>query len=146
MSGATASPSAMHANHPLVARNFRCRRGEIDRGLVDLDALDSRRSGIEADREEFREILARARSASQAAQLAARDLMVRFEGRRSTEGSMEVGLRRMIEQRSQLLARVTELERDLVVVVEFRGDKLAAERHLLGSRERAAPGGPRLPA
>jgi chromosome segregation protein len=88
-------------------------RGEIDRGLVDLDGLDSRRSGIEAEREEFREALARARTASQSAQMAARDLMVRFEGRRSTEGSMEVGLRRMIEQRTQLLARVAELEQDL---------------------------------
>jgi len=87
--------------------------GELDRGLVDLDGLDSRRPGIELEREEFREALARAREASQAAQLAARDLLVRVEGRRSTEGSMEVGLRRMVEQRSQLLARVAELERDL---------------------------------
>jgi chromosome segregation protein len=89
-------------------------RGELDRGLVDLDALDSRRAGIEAEREEFREALARARSASQSAQLAARDLLVRFEGRRSTEGSMDVGLRRMVEQRTHLLARVAELEQDLV--------------------------------
>ena len=88
-------------------------RGELDRGLVDLDALDSRRPGIEAEREEFREALASARAASQAAQLAARDLLVRVEGRRSTEGSMVVGLRRMVEQRSQLLTRVAELEQDL---------------------------------
>ena len=88
-------------------------RGELDRGLVDLDALDSRRPGIEAEREEFRDALARARSASQGAQLAARDLLVRVEGRRSTEGSMDVGLRRMVEQRTQLLARVSELEQDL---------------------------------
>ncbi len=27
-----------------------------------------------------------------------------------------------------------------VVVVQFRGDKLACERHLLGSRQRAPPG------
>ena len=88
-------------------------RGEIDRGRVELDSLDSRRPGLEAEREEFREALARARAASQAAQLAARDLLVRFEGRRSTEGSMDVGLRRMVEQRTQLLARVAELEQDL---------------------------------
>ncbi len=88
-------------------------RGELDRGLVDLDALDSRRPGIEAEREEFRDALARARSASQTAQMAARDLLVRDEGRRSTEGSMDVGLRRMVEQRAQLLARVAELEQDL---------------------------------
>jgi chromosome segregation protein len=100
-------------------------RGELDRGLLALDALDSRRPAIEAEREEHREALAAARAASQSAQLAARDLLVRVEGRRSTEGSMEVGLRRMVEQRTQLLARVAELEQDLAdgdtPIIELQG-------------------------
>ena len=88
-------------------------RVQLDRGRVELDALDSRRPTLESEREELRDELARARSAAQSAQLASRDLLVRAEGRRSTEGSMEVGLRRMIEQRAQLLARVQELESQL---------------------------------
>ncbi|MCP5472261.1 MAG: chromosome segregation protein SMC [Sinobacteraceae bacterium] len=100
-------------------------RGELDRGLLALDALDSRRPEIEAQREDHREALAAARAASQTAQLAARDLLVRIEGRRSTESSMDVGLRRMVEQRGQLLARVEELERALAdgdaPIVELQG-------------------------
>ena len=109
-------------------------RGELDRGLLALDALDSRRPSIEAEREEHREALAAARSASQAAQLGARDLLVRVEGRRSTEGSMDVGLRRMIEQRGQLQSRIAELEQELAdgdaPIVELQGvlDGMLARR------------------
>ena len=88
-------------------------RGAHDRGRVELDALDARRPTLEAEREELRDAVARARSAAQAAQLASRDLMVRAEGRRSTEGSMEIGLGRMREQRELALARIAELETEL---------------------------------
>jgi chromosome segregation protein len=85
-------------------------RAELDRGLVALDALDSRRVGLETEREERREEVQAARGRSQAAQLASRDLLVRIESRRSSENSMGVGLKRMADQRAQTQARGTELE------------------------------------
>jgi chromosome segregation protein len=88
-------------------------RGQLERGRTELDGLDARRPTLEAEREERRDAVARARSAAEAAQLASRDLMVRAEGRRSTEGSMEVGLGRMREQREFALARIAELESEL---------------------------------
>ncbi len=88
-------------------------RAELDRGLVQLDALDGQRPGLEGQRDELRDAHARARAATQAAQVAARDLLIRVEGRRSTEGSMDIGLQRMIQQREQLLQRVAELDAEL---------------------------------
>ncbi len=85
-------------------------RAELDRGLVALDTLDSRRIGLESEREERREAVQTARSRWQAAQLASRDLLIRIESRRSGESSMSVGLKRMADQRAQTQARGTELE------------------------------------
>jgi chromosome segregation protein len=85
-------------------------RAEMDRGRVALDALDSRRVGLENEREERREAVQTARARSQAAQIASRDLLIRIESRKSSEASMVTGLKRMADQRSQTQARGTELE------------------------------------
>jgi chromosome segregation protein len=85
-------------------------RAELDRGLLALDALDSRRAELEGEREGRREAVQAARGRSQAAQLASRDLLVRIESRRSSETSMAVGLKRMADQRTQTLSRSQELE------------------------------------
>jgi chromosome segregation protein len=85
----------------------------LDQGLTDLSALDSRKPELEGEREERRDALARTRTRAQTAQLAARDLLIRSESRRSSESSMAVGLGRMVEQRAQLLRRCDELEREL---------------------------------
>jgi chromosome segregation protein len=85
-------------------------RAELDRGIVALDALDSRRVTLEAEREERREAVQSARARSQAAQLACRDLLVRVESRRSSQTSMVTGLKRMADQSVQTKIRETELE------------------------------------
>ena len=100
-------------------------RAELDRGLVSLDALDSRRAALEGEREERREAVQAARGRAQAAQLACRDLLIRIESRRSSETSMGVGLKRMADQRAQTQARGTELEAALaggdLPIVELEG-------------------------
>jgi chromosome segregation protein len=88
-------------------------RSELDRGLQTLGDLDSRRPDLEYEREERRETVTSRRMAAQQAQLAARDLHVRFESRRSTESSVSVNLARMTEQRAQLVERVSQLEKEL---------------------------------
>ncbi len=88
-------------------------RGELERGLVSVNELDSRRPELEASREQTRDDVAKARASAQSAQLAARDFLVRAEGRRTAEASMEIGLRRMEEQRFELTTRATELEAEL---------------------------------
>jgi chromosome segregation protein len=102
-------------------------RAELDRGLLALDALDSRRADLEGEREGRREAVQTARERSQAAQLTSRDLLVRIESRRSSESSMSVGLKRMSDQRAQTQARSRELEAALadgdLPVVELE-DKL----------------------
>jgi chromosome segregation protein len=84
-------------------------RAELDRGLVALDALDSRRATLEGEREERREAVQSARARWQAAQIASRDLLIRIESRRSSESSMGVGLKRMSDQRAQTQVREREL-------------------------------------
>ena len=86
---------------------------ELDRGLCMLSELDSRRHELEAEREERREAVTTARGRAQAAQVAARDLLIRIESRRSTESSMSVGVNRMMEQRAQAARRRDELETEL---------------------------------
>jgi len=88
-------------------------RSELDRGLLALGELDSRRPDLENEREERRETVASRRADAQQAQLAARDLLIRIESRRSTESSVTVGLTRMTEQRGQLTERVSTLEKEL---------------------------------
>jgi chromosome segregation protein len=86
---------------------------ELDRGLLMLGELDSRRHELENEREERRDALANARSRAQAAQMSARDLLIKIESRRSTESSVSVGMTRMMEQREQLTRRRDELEQEL---------------------------------
>ncbi len=85
-------------------------RAELDRALVAMDALDAKRPGLEAEREECGEAVTRARANAQNAQLATRDLLIRIESRRSSESSMSTSMNRMREQRTQSEARCTELE------------------------------------
>jgi chromosome segregation protein len=100
-------------------------RAELDRGLVALDALDSRRADLEGEREGRREAVQSARERWQAAQLTSRDLLIRIESRRSSETSMSVGLKRMSDQRSQTQVRAAELEAALadgdLPIVELEG-------------------------
>lgn len=109
-------------------------RTELDRGLDDLSLLDAKRPQLESEREERREAVAGARQRSENARLAARDLLVRIETRRSSETSMATGLARMSEQRTQLDARIAELERELaggdtpIVELQRRLDDALARR------------------
>jgi len=100
-------------------------RAELDRGLVLLDALDSRRAALESEREERRDAVQAARARSQAAQITSRDLLIRIESRRSSESSMAVGLKRMGDQRAHTHTRGAELEAGLadgdLPIVELEG-------------------------
>ena len=86
---------------------------ELDRGLLMLGELDSRRHDLENEREDRRDAVANARSRAQAAQMGARDLLIKIESRRSTQSSVSVSLSRMVEQREQLERRREELEQEL---------------------------------
>jgi chromosome segregation protein len=88
-------------------------RAELDRGMQSLAELDARRPALEGHREQSRDAVVHARQAAQAAQLAARDLMVRAEGRRTAESAVALGLGRAAEQRAALGARVAGLEAEL---------------------------------
>jgi chromosome segregation protein len=88
-------------------------RAELDRGLLLLGELDSRRHELEGEREYRREGVASCRARAQAAQVGARDLLIRIESRRSTEASMTIGINRMTEQRAQLTRRRDELQQEL---------------------------------
>ena len=88
-------------------------RLELERGLVRLGELDAERPQLDAEREQARDALGQARSSAQGAQLTARDLLVRAEGRRTASSSMEIGIQRAVEQRAVLSARVAELETEL---------------------------------
>jgi chromosome segregation protein len=86
---------------------------ELDRGLLMLGELDSRRHDLENEREDRRDAVANARARAQAAQMGARDLLIKIESRRSTQSSVSVSLSRMVEQREQLVRRREELEQEL---------------------------------
>src|SRR6185295_16437390 len=109
-------------------------RAELDRGLLTLGQLDSRQPELENEREERREMVASRRAESQAAQMAARDLLIRMESRRSTEGSVAVAHTRMLEQRVQLAQRCADLEKELasgdapIVELQSRLDDALARR------------------
>ncbi|MGP8033742.1 MAG: chromosome segregation protein SMC [Steroidobacteraceae bacterium] len=75
--------------------------------------LAAARATLEGEREAQRVRLGAARADLQAAQLAARDLHVHVETRRSTEGSVAVAVSRMLEQREQLSRRRAALEEEL---------------------------------
>ena len=86
---------------------------ELDRGLLLLGELDSRRHELENEREDRRDAVANARSRAQAAQMGARDLLIKIESRRSTQSSVSVSLSRMVEQSEQIVRRRDELEQEL---------------------------------
>jgi chromosome segregation protein len=86
---------------------------ELDRGLLMLGELDSRRHDLENEREDRREAVANARSRAQSAQMGARDLLIKIESRRSTESSVSVSLGRMVEQSAHVVRRRDELEQEL---------------------------------
>ena len=86
---------------------------ELDRGRLMLGVLDSRRHALGNDGDERRDAVANARSRAQAAQMGARDLLIKIESRRSTQSSVSVGMGRMVEQREQLERRREELEQEL---------------------------------
>jgi chromosome segregation protein len=120
-------------------------RFALDRGLSALGDLDARRPDLEAEREERRETVSRARARAQSAQLGARDLLIRSESRRSSERSMAVSLARMLEQRAQLTQRCGDLERELaggdepIRELESRLNELLARRVDVGAGQPAAP-------
>jgi chromosome segregation protein len=86
---------------------------ECSRAATLKGALTRTAEELTGEREACRAALAQARSVSQERQLAARDLHVQVEARRSTESSVLVNLGRMSEQRAQLLRRRAELEQEL---------------------------------
>ncbi len=86
---------------------------ELQRGLLAVGELDSQHHALESERDERRAAVAQARSSAHAAQLSARDLLIRIESRRSTERSLAVGVSRMLEQRTQLSRRREELQAEL---------------------------------
>jgi chromosome segregation protein len=100
-------------------------RTELDQGLTTLAQLDSRKPELENERDDRREALAAARTRAQETQIAARDLLVRMESRRSTESSVATGLQRMMEQRVQLEQRCQQLEHELAhgdaPIIELQG-------------------------
>jgi chromosome segregation protein len=106
----------------------------LEQGLAVGSDLNLRREELEGEREMRREALAGARGRAQAAQVAARDLLIRIESRRSTEASVRVSLGRMIEQRSQLEGHREALEAELaggdapILELEARLDEAAARR------------------
>jgi chromosome segregation protein len=120
-------------------------RAELARGLAAAQGLQGARAALESGREAARGALLEARARSQAAQLSARDLHVRAEGRRSTATSVAVGVARMGEQREQLTRRRAELNHELASgdapilaararLDETLGLRLTVEAELSGAR------------
>jgi chromosome segregation protein len=109
-------------------------RTQLDQGLTSLGQLDSRKPDLENEREERREALISARSRAHETQVGARDLLVKIESRRSTEGSVATNLQRMIEQRAQLEQRCQQLEQELasgdapIIELQTRLDDALARR------------------
>jgi chromosome segregation protein len=85
----------------------------LARALEARRALDAAESSLVEEREARRAALGSARGRLQNLQLAARDLHVQVEARRSTETSVAQALQRMLEQREQLMRRRAELEQEL---------------------------------
>ncbi|MGH8179856.1 MAG: chromosome segregation protein SMC, partial [Steroidobacteraceae bacterium] len=106
----------------------------LEQGLAVGSDLNLRREELESEREMRREALAGARGRAQAAQVTARDLLIRIESRRSTEASVRVSLGRTIEQRSQLEQTREALEAELaggdgpILELEARLNEAVARR------------------
>ncbi len=105
-----------------------------EQGAMRVGELNAQREVLEAEREVRREALAGARARAQAAQIAARDLLIRVESRRSLESSIGLSLARMGEQRAQAARRREELETELsagdvpIVELETRLDSTLSQR------------------
>jgi chromosome segregation protein len=124
-----------------VARETATARESVERAREALNLaqsqlaeLESRRPELETERDERREALTTARERTQSAQVAARDLIIRNESRRSQEASVATGLARMAEQRGQLSRRCEELDAELadgdapITELQSRLDVLLAQR------------------
>lgn len=108
------SETAEHAREIAATQEGLGRAGEtLEQGLAVGIDLNLRREELEGEREMRREALTAARSRAQATQVAARDLLIRIESRRSTETSVRVSLGRMVEQRAQLERQRQNLEEEL---------------------------------
>ncbi|HJS89457.1 MAG TPA: chromosome segregation protein SMC [Steroidobacteraceae bacterium] len=115
-----------HAREITATEEGLGRAGEtLEHGLAVGSDLNVRREQLEGEREMRREALASARARAQAAQVLARDLLIRIESRRSTEASVRVSLGRMTEQRVQLEKHRESLETELAggdaPIVELAG-------------------------
>ncbi len=121
-------------------------RASLEASIERLAQLNETRETLEEEREARRATLAGARERAQTAQLAARDLLVRIESRRSAETAAVTSLGRMAEQRAQLDRRGTELEAELsggdapVLELETRLNGALAERLTVESELAAARG------
>jgi len=119
-------------------------RGALEASVDRLAELNAERHTLEEERELRREALSGARTRAQAAQLAARDLIIRIESRRSAEGAAVSGLARMADQRAQLEQRRTELEAELaggdgpILELEARLNGTLAQRLSIESELAAA--------
>ena len=78
-----------------------------------LQRLDASLPALTDEREMYRERAGSARIRAQAAQLALRDIMIRYESRRSTHESMVSTATRLLEQRAQLQQRQQGLSAEL---------------------------------
>jgi chromosome segregation protein len=78
-----------------------------------LQRLDASLPTLTDEREMYRERAASARITAQAAQLALRDILIRYESRRSTHESMVSTATRLLEQRAQLTQRHETLSAEL---------------------------------
>lgn len=108
------SETAEHTREIAATEEGLSRAGEtLEQGLAVGSDLNMRREELEGEREMRREALTGARSRAQATQVAARDLLIRIESRRSTESSVRVSLGRMVEQRAQLERQRQTLEEEL---------------------------------
>lgn len=126
---------AEHAREIDTTQEGLARAGEtLEQGLAVGSDLNTRREELEGEREMRREALASARARAQAAQVAARDLLIRIESRRSTESSVRVSLGRMIEQRAHLEQSRESLEAELaggdapILELQARLDESLARR------------------
>jgi len=117
-----------------LARERSAAEAERERAIAELSEATAACAGLAStgmtlaqERDARRAHLSEARARAQSAQLAARELHVQVESRRSTESSVAVGVGRMSEQRAQLEGRRAELDRELA-----RGDEpiLSAQARL----------------
>jgi chromosome segregation protein len=108
-------------------------RAELDRGIAMLEELTVRRPELEGERDARKEAVTLARGNVQNVQIGARDLLIRAEAARTRQSTVTVNLKRMSDQREQLLKRREELEREVAgsdptVQMEARLNEALAER------------------